>query len=156
GLSSIFRGDRDAWITLLIGLAMTASTAAYLVTDRRRSAEVHGLIERLSAEISERRESEQRLRWLVENAPDAIITLNADGSLASVNPAAERAFRRPARELLSRSFADLVHGDDRSRVLEVIGAARSGKPSLAEVRIPTRTSEPLFMEFAVTPEFDLD
>lgn len=52
-------------------------------------------------------ESESRLRAILENAPDGIIITNEQGTIASLNPAAQRMFGYTAQEVVGRNMADL-------------------------------------------------
>ncbi len=54
------------------------------------------------------RESEQGFRALAESAPDAIVTLDAEGRIDQFNQAAERLFGYTAEELLGQSLAPLL------------------------------------------------
>jgi PAS domain S-box-containing protein len=54
------------------------------------------------------RESEQRLRAIVENAVDAIITIDQSGIIESANPAAERLFGYTRAELVGRNVKLLM------------------------------------------------
>ncbi len=53
-------------------------------------------------------ESEARLRALLEAAADAIISIDERGAIQSVNPAAERMFGYPARDLIGRNVSSLM------------------------------------------------
>ena len=53
-------------------------------------------------------ESEERLRAILHTAVDAIVTIEASGTIESVNPAAERMFGYTRRELLGRNVSMLM------------------------------------------------
>lgn len=59
------------------------------------------------------RESEARLRAVVETAVDAIITIDERGIINAFNPAAERLFGYPAAEVTGRNVALLMPSPDR-------------------------------------------
>jgi len=73
--------------------------------------------------------SEERLRQLVDSAPDAII-VQSQGRFALVNPAAVRLFgARAAEELLGRDILASIHPDSREAVRERIRAVnKDGTP----------------------------
>lgn len=54
------------------------------------------------------RESEARLKAIVDNSIDAIITANANGIITSVNPATMRLFGYAAEELIGRNLSVLM------------------------------------------------
>jgi PAS domain S-box-containing protein/putative nucleotidyltransferase with HDIG domain len=62
-------------------------------------------------------ESEEKNRLLIDNAAEGIAVVQ-DGVLKFVNPRVAELAGYPARELISRSFADLVHPDDRQMVAD--------------------------------------
>jgi PAS domain S-box-containing protein len=59
------------------------------------------------------RESEARLRALVDNVPDGIITINEEGHLESLNAAAERIFGYAASEMMGFHFKMLLPASER-------------------------------------------
>jgi PAS domain S-box-containing protein len=63
------------------------------------------------------RESENRLRVLFENTTDIVCLLNADGTIRYHNPAAERLFGYSAGELSGMACFDLLHPEDRDRIM---------------------------------------
>jgi len=75
---------------------------------------------KLSRDLSERREMEQQLaqanrlqQAILDFAPFAIISTNADGVVRSANPAAERIFGQPLGDLLGKTrFASLFEPAD--------------------------------------------
>lgn len=100
------------------------------------------------------RESEQRIRAIVETATDAIVTVGPDGRVLSFNPAAERMFGYAAGEAVGREVRLLVAppegGDfgrdrpwpngtgvrpDTGRVFELLGRRRTGETFPVELTV---------------------
>ncbi len=84
--------------------------------------ELRASVERLSEVVLEQerierrlRDSEERYREMVDNAPDVIYRTDAGGKFTFVNVAAMRQMGYPAAELIGRSFLDLIGSDDRRR-----------------------------------------
>jgi PAS domain S-box-containing protein len=106
-LAWIFR-DPDTMMKLAIfkGLFFIAATSGLL----------YFLIARLSARIKQSvdalQESEARLHFLVQNASDSLVIVNADGSQRYVSPAAERITGFPVAELAGKPLDALIHPDD--------------------------------------------
>ena len=59
-------------------------------------------------------EREERLRTVMENVAEAIITTDRKGNIESFNLAAEKMFGYPAEEVLGRNFSVLMPAPDRS------------------------------------------
>ncbi len=57
-------------------------------------------------------ESEERLRYLVQNSSDILVIINADGSQRYVSPAAERITGFPVAELQGRAIDTIIHPED--------------------------------------------
>lgn len=93
-------------IALFKGLLFVGFTAILL----------YFLIARLSDKIKQStaalRESEKRLRFLVKNASDSMVIINADGSQRFVSPGAEGITGFQISELEGRSIDTLIHPDD--------------------------------------------
>ena len=60
------------------------------------------------------RDSEARIRAVVDNAVDGIVTIDSDGMLQSFNPAAEVIFDYPAAEVIGQPVSILMPEPDRS------------------------------------------
>ena len=60
-------------------------------------------------------EQHERMRAVLESASDAIITLNSDGLIESVNPATEKIFGYGAEELVGRNVSMLMPEDHAGR-----------------------------------------
>ncbi|HSN36265.1 MAG TPA: EAL domain-containing protein [Arthrobacter sp.] len=69
---------------------------------------------------------------LLEQSPDAFLLLNADGTIAFVNAAAERLFGYPRGQLLGAAHNILLSEDERGGFLRVLG--RLGRGSLSGSR----------------------
>lgn len=65
---------------------------------------------KVTRDITERRESE-RIRSIVDNVVDGIVTFDENGTIESLNPAAERLFGYAAAELLGAPVARLADPD---------------------------------------------
>jgi PAS domain S-box-containing protein len=61
------------------------------------------------------RESQERLRAIVETAVDGIITIDESGTIQSINPAVERIFQFPKKELIGQNVKMLMPAPDHHR-----------------------------------------
>ena len=80
-----------------------------------RSQELELMNHSLEEEVAQRRqterelrESEERIRSIVDTAADAIITIDEKGSIESFNPAAERMFDRTTKEVMGENIKMLM------------------------------------------------
>ncbi len=150
-------GHFNAWTVLFLGFGFTASVAAYLLNARRRAVQVRELVGKLSREVEQHRESEERYRLLIENAPDAIVTLDREGRFTSINPYSEIITGWSRNDWLDRPFIPLVHPDDMSKARSHFETALAGnKPPTIEIRVLTKLGEPVPMEFTTTPHVHND
>ena len=84
--------------------------ASVLITAmREESGELLGFV-KVTRDLTERRESE-RVRSIVENVVDGIITIGDAGTIETFNPAAERIFGYGAAEVLGKDAAMLLRLD---------------------------------------------
>ncbi len=118
-------GFPEAMIPSVRNLAQHISVALEM-------AEEHASRVRAEQALSE---SERQLRALIENAPDCILILNADGTVRYVSPSVERAFGYTLEELRNRSALGLVHPDDLSAVTEMIARSMEKPDELVSLRI---------------------
>ena len=84
------------------------------------------------------RRSEARFSSLVKNASDVICILGEDGAIRYVSPSVQRMFGHVSSVLAGGRFIDIVHPDERRRVLALIAetaAQPAGDPQKAEFRV---------------------
>lgn len=108
-----------------------------------RDGELQGIVEvqhdvtELVRARQELAQSEARLQNVMDQVPDAILTLDPDGRIESVNQAATRLFDAPPGELLGREFHALFYAGRNSAVLKVEeGVREAGALRGAEERFP--------------------
>ncbi len=96
-------------------------------------------------------ESRQRYRSLFENNPDAIFSFDLDGSLRTVNPAAEALTGYRADDLRSATFWSLVVPDERDTMRGDFSAAAGGAPQNAETALMHRTGRRVDVRVTLVP-----
>ena len=79
------------------------------------------------------RDSERRYRSLIEHAPDVILTIGADDTFASLNPAFERVLGFRCAEWIGQSYQGLLNPDDLLAAAAALAHVRAGEvvPSAA-------------------------
>jgi len=91
---------------------------------------LHGLADAVGVLLQRARQDEameherQSTRALVDNLPDAVLELTADGLVASAGGRLVPILGRAAEDLVGRPFADLLQPDDRTRFRELSVRAR--------------------------------
>lgn len=97
------------------------------------------ITERKKAE-AEARHSEDRVRAILDHAADAIVTVGADGTIQSLNPAGERIFGYAAEEIVGEKARVLIpffgtwKRDERGHApSETMGCRKNGTPVPLEV-----------------------
>src|SRR5688572_1722923 len=82
------------------------------------------------------RQSEQRLKTIVDTEPACVKVISADGRLLDMNRAGLEMIEADAlSQVLGLSVVDLVHPIDRGRFLAAHRTASEGRPSTVELRI---------------------
>ena len=117
------------------GTIIGASTIARDITERKRSEE------ELRRSRQALQESELRFRSLVQNSSDVITILEADGTIRYQSPSIERILGYRPEELAGKSAFELVHPDDRPRVIALF-QERLGVPgSIAPIEVRFRHND---------------
>jgi PAS domain S-box-containing protein len=94
---------------------------------------------RLVAALAEREQAEQRFRRMFDTAPDAMIAVAADGSIAMANTRAVRLFGYPAPDLIGRPVEMLVSEEARAPLAagrEDYFAGPLAQPLDTELKLP--------------------
>jgi PAS domain S-box-containing protein len=102
------------------------------------------------------RESEERYRRLVENAPEVIYSLSAeDGTITLLNPAFERITGCSRAEWLGKPFMSIVHPDDLGLAVETFQQVLRGEVIQPyELRILSRSGKYISGEFTSVPNIE--
>jgi two-component system sensor histidine kinase AtoS len=88
-------------------------------------------------------------RYLLESSAGAVVTINSDGIVTTLNPAAETIFDHDARDVVGRHFTDLFPTHETNRGLtEIIlrGIERETPSSLENVTVMTDKGKKLAMK----------
>ncbi|MEX1142528.1 MAG: SpoIIE family protein phosphatase [Thermoleophilaceae bacterium] len=126
------------WI-LAVGTPGIAGLMVSTLLDRIRREAAH-----TARQDQVLRESEARTRAIVENAPDAFIAIDRDGTVLSWNPAAERMFGWSTQEALGRATETLIvapedaEGHQAHRRADFERASAEERPTVREVRLVRR------------------
>ena len=118
-LADVHRGHRDDYFDdprarpMGVGLDLRARRkdgSEFPVEITLSSLETEGgtLVTAAIRDITERRNAEAKFRALLEAAPDAMIVVDADGSISLVNAQTESTFGYSREELVGRSIESLV------------------------------------------------
>ena len=130
-----------------LGASLNRMTESLLDASKRRELEAER--ERAFAQLQD---SEERYRALIETSPDVIYTISPDGTLTSVNPAFETVTGWSRDEWIGKSFAPIIHPDDRSLAVDQVQRLLRGEevPPTTELRVVTKSGEYITGDFAST------
>jgi PAS domain S-box-containing protein len=100
-------------------------------------------------------QSERQYRELVMNASDMIYELNEAGKFSFVNPGVETVTGFSREELLSKTYAEIIHPDDRGTVIEFYRNQTStfNTNSYQELRIKTKSGKEIWIGQNVKIQF---
>ncbi len=94
-----------SWTVITAGLLMTGLLGALMLMISGERARIEGLVSDRTARLRDR---EARLQTILDNAADAIVTVDSDGLLVSGNAATARLFGYPLARLPGMPFEALV------------------------------------------------
>ena len=96
---------------------------------------------------------DERYQRLVESAQDVIFTLDANGSVTSLNHAFESVTGWPRTEWIGKSFSSLLHPDDVSLAKHRFQRVFAGESqSFFELRMASKSGDYVLGEFTATPQ----
>ncbi|MES2299238.1 MAG: CHASE domain-containing protein [Pseudomonadota bacterium] len=95
----------QSWGALGSGMALTGLLGAFLLLISAQREQIEGLVIERTRELHER---EARLKAILDEAADAILTVGRNGRLVSANAASERLFGYPGTRMAAMSFETLV------------------------------------------------
>ncbi|GAB3660172.1 CHASE domain-containing hybrid sensor histidine kinase/response regulator [Ramlibacter alkalitolerans] len=112
-------GGDQSWVILVLGVVISGLMAGLLGLQAslraRALAQVEQRTAALRSALTQRAESEARLRAVFDHALDAIITIDSRGTIQSFNPAAERIFGWRGDEVIGQNVRMLMPSPDRDR-----------------------------------------
>jgi PAS domain-containing protein len=124
-----------SWTVLTAGLLLTALLGAMLLLTSGERAAIEAKVTDRTARLRDR---EARLQAILDNAGDAIVTVDAGGVVVSANPATAALFGYPQPHLQGLPFATLVPGaggeDGAGLLRRLAGAPSTNANSTASTR----------------------
>ena len=102
-------------------------------------------------DITARKESEERLKAVLDTMMVGVIVLNSPGAISSINPAAERIFARRAEDVIGKPVASLLSASDAAIFEEhAANPPRRGETKYFELGAVAPDGKVLPIEVAVT------
>jgi len=90
-------------------------------------------LKREKGEIEDKlRVSELRYKTLIDNMIDVVFTADKELNITSINLASQRVFEYSSEEAMGLSFFDLIHKEDRNKIIDCIKGAFAGKREFLE------------------------
>lgn len=84
--------------------------------------------------------SEERYRYLVQNSPDIIYTLDAKGNFTFVSDAIERLLGYKSAELMGRHYSAIVYGEDIEKAQWFFNERRTGSRASSGIELRLKIS----------------
>jgi len=101
------------------------------------------------------RQSEERFRSYVENAPDGIFVVDENGAYLGVNPAASRITGYSREEILHMSISDMLQKDEIEKGIKHFQQVRNEGAAYDEIGFVTKAGENRFWEVSAVKLSDI-
>ncbi len=85
--------------------------------------------------------TEERYRYLVENSPDIIYTLDENGNFTFVSNAVERLLGFRPEQLLGKHYTSIIHQEDHEKAKWFFNERRTGKRATAGIELKLRCQQ---------------
>ncbi|MBW2095493.1 MAG: response regulator [Deltaproteobacteria bacterium] len=85
--------------------------------------------------------SEERYRYLVQNSPDIIYTLDENGNFTFVSQAVKRLLGYDADQLIGKHYSTIIHDEDMERAQWIFNERRTGDRAAAGVQLRLKAAE---------------
>lgn len=132
------RHDSNAWLFSVAGMLSAALLGALLLTVTGRARRIQVAVDARTAELRREvrdrtqaehalRDSEARLRSLLDNVPLGVMFLDAQGRVVEVNPQLAQMLERPAAQLLQSTWAEISHPEEQAENGREIARLLSGE-----------------------------
>jgi diguanylate cyclase (GGDEF)-like protein/PAS domain S-box-containing protein len=136
-----------SWTVLTGGLLMTGLLGGLLLLTSGERARIEALVADRTARLRDR---EARLQAILDNAADAIVTVDSDGLVVSANAATAALFGYAAAELPGMPFRALVPAKGDEHPDQLLGRLAHAPPGERELRGLDRRSEPFPLQISVS------
>lgn len=100
------------------------------------------------------RESERKLRSLIETTIEGICTTDANDIIAYVNPIFSKLLKYETDELIGKNFKDLISPNDLKNYCSQQELRKSGQSAVYEISLINKDKEVLWFIISATPVFD--
>ena len=98
------------------------------------------------------RESEARLRTVIDNEPQCVATISPEGILLEVNPAGLRTLQAPAADaVIGRAVTEFVHPGDLGAYRQLLAGALAGTSGNAQLRIVGMEGDKRWLHIHLVP-----
>ncbi len=112
------------------------------------------MLQEINQEMEDRlRTSERRFRFMVQNSPDMIYTLDSNGRFTFINNAAERLFGYRSTDLVGKSYDTVMYEEDLDKACWRFNERRTGKRATSGYELRLKTGPHRESRIAQHPEF---
>jgi PAS domain S-box-containing protein len=132
--------------------AMKVGACDYIAKEEGYLKRLPSIVDRATQEFRLKREkgeienklrvSELRYKTLIDNMIDVVFTADKELNITSINLASQRVFEYSSEEARGLSFFDLIHKEDRKKIIDCIKGAFTGRREFLEgyeFRIKTKS-----------------